>query len=136
MEWLNDIKVYDDVLDQPEIENIYDYLRTSFYTLQRTNDTAMLERIKFKYERTEHEPAGMETFTRDQMRDALTDYDLKAEELYWTRIHKGAPESTKEDEELCEALYGALTSVCDAPPYSPRECLYEYVARMDRLRHT
>ena len=64
MEWLNDIKVYDDVLDQPEIENIYDYLKTSFYTLQRTNDTAMLERSKkfLKYERTEHEAA--ETWRR------------------------------------------------------------------------
>lgn len=136
MEWLNDIKVYDDVLDQPEIENIYDYLKTSFYTLQRTNDTAMLERSKkfLKYERTEHELAGfMETFTRDQMRDALTDYDLKAEELYWTRIHKGAPESTKEDEELCEALYGALTSVCDAPPYEVLGNVYTNMLRcMDR----
>ena len=35
----------------------------------------------------------METFTRDQMRDALTDYDLKAEEVLdsypqgCTRVH-------------------------------------------------
>ena len=71
------------------------------------------------------------------MRDALTDYDLKAEELYWTRIHKGAPESTKEDEELCEALYGALTSVCDAPPYEVLGNVYTNMLRcMDRLRHT
>jgi len=136
MDFLNDIKVYDNVLDQSAITEVFEFLSRNFYTLARTNDTDALERSKkfLRLKRTEEELQEFKKeFLQQQMADAIRDKDLKAEKLYWTRIHKGAPECTQEDELLCAALYEGLANVCDLPPYEALGNVYTNMLRtMDR----
>jgi hypothetical protein len=61
MEFLNDIKVYDGVLDQRAIKEIFQYLSKNFYTLARTNDSDTLEHSK-KFLRVERTPEELEQY--------------------------------------------------------------------------
>lgn len=137
MDFLNDIKVYDNVLDEQSSKQVYEFLSRNFYTLARTNDSETLERSKsfLRQKRTQEELDTFKSnFLKQQLRDsAIREKDLKAEKLYWTRIHKGAPECTAEDEQLCVALYDALKVVCDLPPYQSLGNVYTNMLRcMDR----
>lgn len=136
MEFLNDIKVYDDVLDERAIKEIFQYLSKNFYTLARTNDSDTLEHSKkfLRLERTQEElEQYKEEFTKQQLRNSIRDQNLKAEKLYWTRIHKGAPECNEDDESLCRALYDGFAVVCDLPPYETLGNVYTNMLRtMDR----
>ena len=46
MEWLNDIKVWDDVLDQKALSSVFRYLSQGFYSLQRANDADACDKAR------------------------------------------------------------------------------------------
>ena len=135
MDFLNDIKVYDNVIDERACIDIFQFLSRQFYVLQRSNDAGKLEEAK-SFLRISRSPEEVEEYKRSLIaqQQQLTDGNtIPAADKYWTRIHKGAPECKKEDEDLCRALYQALEGVCPLPPYEMLGNVYTNMLRsMDR----
>ena len=46
MDWLNDIKVWDDVLDKKALSSVFRYLSQGFYSLQRANDADACDKAR------------------------------------------------------------------------------------------
>ena len=135
MDFLNDIKVYDDVLDKKSIEQIFQFLSHNFYCLARSNDAEKCDKaVEFlRFSRTEEELQGFKdrTYLEAQKFDGYDDLDSR--DKYWTRIHKGDPSCDAEDGQLCEALYEALSRVSNVPPIESLGNVYtNMLLSMDR----
>ena len=131
MEWLNDIKVWDDVLDQKALSSVFRYLSQGFYSLQRANDADACDKARhfLAQDRSEEEINNFRSeYIQDMMKHDPMD-PMRASDLYWTRIHKGDPSCNKEDEDLCKALYEALTKVCKVPTYESLPNVYTNLLR-------
>lgn len=132
MDFLNDIKVYDDVIDTETLESINRYLTSSFYSLSRSNNPKRLEDAK-EFLRVERSSEEMDEFKKRTYKTILVDTDVVAADCYFTRIHKGGSDCTKEDEELCVVLYELMTKVIKSPPYANLGNVYTNMLRsMDR----
>ena len=106
MDFLNDIKVYDNVIDERACIDIFQFFSRQFYVLQRSNDAGKLEEAK-SFLRIPRSPEEVEEYKRSLIaqQKQLTDGNtIPAADKYWTRIHKGAPECKKEDEDLLRII--------------------------------
>lgn len=136
MDFLNDIKVYDDVLDEKTTETMYQWLRGSFYVLARSNSEKQFEQTR-KFLSQKRTPEEVEEFKQRMMREIANytcEESMAIDDKYWTRIHKGAPECTHDDETFCKALYDSLSTIIDTlPPYEHLGNVYTNMLRfMDK----
>ena len=131
MDWLNDIKVYDNVIEPAMMQSVTQYLSTAFYSLQRSNDPVACDKARefLRKERSDEEIKNIQIeHVQDMMKFESND-TMDASNKYWTRVHKGDPSCTQDDDNLCRALYDALTKVCKVPPYESLPNVYTNLLR-------
>ena len=129
--WLNDIKVYDNVINDHAQEQIFRYLSQAFYSLQRSNDADACDKAKLFLSRTRTEDE-IKNYQMEHVNDMMK-HDpmdpMRSADMYWTRVHKNDPNCNEDDSHLCTALYEALTSVCTVPSFDSCPSVYTNLLR-------